>query len=73
MYGRVTFITLLILCGVTVLMAGAVAAQDEVAVETPVVESPAPEYQGKPISLDVQDYSLSLVVRQLVQGTAQSA
>jgi type IV pilus assembly protein PilQ len=65
MYGRVTFITLLILCGVSVLMAGAVTAQDAVTVETSNVEVSEPQFMGKPISLDVQEAEIGTVLRSL--------
>ncbi|MBU8870276.1 MAG: hypothetical protein KOO60_05295 [Gemmatimonadales bacterium] len=68
MYARVPFITLMILGGLSVLLAGPIAAQEEVVVETTVgtpVEVPVPEYQGRPISLDVQEAEIGTVLRSL--------
>ena len=64
MYRRVPFITLMILCGLSTLLAGTVAAQDEAAVETSVM-TPTVEYRGKPISLDVQEAEIGTVLRSL--------
>ena len=68
MYGRVPFNTLMILCGLSILLAGSVAAQEEVVVDSAAeatVVAPLPEYQGKPISLDVQEAEIGTVLRSL--------
>ena len=68
MYGRVSFITLMILCGLSVLLAGSVTAQDEAVLQAAAevtIEPAHTEFMGKPISLDVQEAEIGTVLRSL--------